>query len=101
MGYATSDGFGYYDGETVNGVNSAGDTTGLYLKGGLSYQFSALHSPGLTLQTAPSTVRAYGSGSPVLAGGDNNYNMMTIATTASGSILDPLINITCGVTATA
>jgi autotransporter-associated beta strand protein len=96
LGYSPSDSFGYYDGETVNGVNSAADTTGLYLKGGVSYQFSALHSPGLTLQTAPSTVRAYGAGSPTLAGGDFNYNMMTIAATASGSILDPLINITCG-----
>jgi fibronectin-binding autotransporter adhesin len=96
LAYNSPDSFGYNDGVTVNGV-SAADASGLYLVGGKSLQIAANSGfTGLTLQTAPSTVRAYGSGSATLAGGDYNRTHLNVASTASGSVIAPQINITGG-----
>ncbi len=88
LGYSTSVGFGYGCGVTVNGT-SVGDATGLYLKGGTTSRFGDT----LTLQTAPSTVRAYSTGSATLGGGDVNRTYLSAAAAASGSVVDSSVNI--------
>lgn len=90
LGYSTSVGFGYNCGVTVNGT-SAGDLSGLYIKGGQGERFGGT----LTLQTAPSTVRAYGTGSATLYGGDVNSTYLSVPASGSGSVIDSSVNIVC------
>ena len=73
---------------TVNGSGTAA-TTGIYFKAGVT------HANGntLTLQTAPTTVRAVGSGVATLSGWDTNATHLTVAASASGSVYDSTINI--------
>ena len=83
---------GLYPGNatTING-NGVSDASGLYIAGGQNITFSST----LTLQGAPSTVRAYGTGTANLSGGDVNSTHLSIAPSASGSVIDPSVGIRC------
>ena len=88
LAYSTGNSvYGY--GVTVHGSGTSA-TTGLYLNGGSIYNFQS----GLSLQTAPTRVRAYGTGSPTLAGWDTNNTHLTVGALASGSVIDSAINFT-------
>jgi fibronectin-binding autotransporter adhesin len=88
LGYGTGNSVTGY-GVTIHG-NGTSATTGLYLTGGNIYYF---HS-GLSLQTAPTRVRAQGTGTPTLAGWDTNVTHLTVGALASGSVIDSAINFT-------
>ena len=88
LGYNTTTSFNYGNGVTVNGI-SASDPSGLYLLGGKSLGFG----DGITFQTAPSTVRAYGSGTTTILGGDVNNTHLTLNAAASGSVIASAVNI--------
>jgi len=90
MGYSTSVGFGSGCGITVNGAGVA-DPSGLYIKGGQGLRLGST----LTLQTAPSTVRAYDTGNASLYGGDVNNTHLSVPATGSGSVIDSTVNIVC------
>jgi fibronectin-binding autotransporter adhesin len=90
LGYSTGDSvYGY----TIN-VNGAGTaaTTGAYLKGGNTYTIQG----GLNLNTAPTTIRGYGTGSATLAGWDSNGTHLTVSAAASGSVTDSNVNFKPG-----
>ncbi|MEK7951355.1 beta strand repeat-containing protein [Luteolibacter soli] len=90
LGYST--GGGYTNAVTVNG-NGVNDAAGLYLKGGVNYQTNG----GLLLQTAATTVRAYGTGNATTQGFDVNSNYFLRSTAeASGSVIDSTINVNTG-----
>ena len=88
LGYNTTTSYNYGNGVTVNGT-SASDPSGLYLLAGKSLGFG----DGIVLQTAPSTVRAYGSGTATILGGDVNNTHLTLNAAASGSVIAPAVNI--------
>lgn len=91
IGYST--GGGYSPGMTLNG-NGVSDAAGLYLKRGITYQSNG----GLLIQTAPTTIRTYGSGGNAgLQGFDVNsaYFLKTTAA-ASGSVVDSTVNVYTG-----
>ena len=92
LGYSTSDSFGYGDGVVVAGSGTA-SPSGLYLRGGKTFQFSEHNVSALLLTNAPTTVQVYGTGSVTLNGGDVNYNMLNCMASASGSILPSTIGI--------
>jgi autotransporter-associated beta strand protein len=82
IGYNT--GGGYADtGLTISG-NGAAATTGFYLQGGRSYNSSGQ----IVLQTAPTTIRQYGSGLAGIGTFDINGNGLWCTAAASGSALD-------------
>ena len=85
FGYGVGNGYGH--GVIVNG-NGTAATTGLYLKGGLSYSLAET----LTLQGAPTTVRTFGTGTAVLAGWDTNRVYMNVTAASSGSVFDSNID---------
>ena len=90
LGYSISNGVAWGGGcsLTVNGV-SAADLSGLYLNGGTVQQLGGT----LTLQTAPSTVRGYGTGSATLNGGDVNNTHLWVKSAASGSAFASAITL--------
>ncbi|WP_367875035.1 beta strand repeat-containing protein [Luteolibacter sp. Populi] len=90
LGYTTGASV-YNYGVTVTGAGTAA-TTGLYLKGGVLYNLQST----LTLQTAPTTVRGFGTGSATLAGWDTNGTHLSVPATGSGSVLDANINFAPG-----
>ncbi len=73
---------------TING-NGAGATTGFYLAGGKNYNCAGK----ITLQTAPTTLRQYGSGYADLGIFDINAVGIWCTASASGSVLDPNIQL--------
>ncbi len=90
LGHTTSTTWGGGNGVTVNGAGTSA-TSGLYLKGGLAYQFGST----LTLQGTPTTVRTYGTGNATLNGGDVNNTHLYVAASGSGSVLGSTVNINC------
>lgn len=80
---------------TVNGSGTAA-TTGLYLNGGRTITYQQGGGNGLTLSTAPTTIRTYGTGNAVLSGYDNRYPHLLVNTAASGSEFVSTINFTGG-----
>lgn len=87
LGYGTGNSvYGY--GVTVNGAGVSA-TSGLYLKGGQTYNFQST----LRLAGAPTTVRAFGTGSPTLAGWDTNGTHLVVENTASGSVISSDITL--------
>jgi fibronectin-binding autotransporter adhesin len=90
LGYGTGNSvYGY--GVTVAGAGTAA-TTGLYLKGGLNYNFQST----LTLAGAPTTVRGYGTGNANLYGFDTNGTLLAVQSSASGSIINNRIDYQSG-----
>ena len=91
LGY--NSGGGYSKSVVVNG-NGVADAAGLYLKRGITYQTNN----GLLLQTAPTTVRAYGTGpNPTIRGFDVNYaHFIKTAAAASGSEVAADVNVNTG-----
>ena len=73
---------------TVNGAGTAA-TTGLYLNGGQTYGIAALNLTG-----AATTIHTYGTGVVTLSGFDTNAIHLTVANTASGSVIGSNINLT-------
>ena len=90
LGYSTGASV-YNYGITVHGTGTT-STTGLYLNGGSTYCLQNT----LSLQTAPTRVRAFGTGNPSLAGWDTQGTHLSVATLASGSTIDSAINIVPG-----
>ena len=87
LGYTTGGGYANTGmGISGNGVSA---TTGLYLKGGSSYNVSG----GMTIQTAPTTIRRYGTGDASIGMFDINDNGLTVQAAASGSVIDENIEI--------
>ncbi len=88
IGYSTSGGYAG-TGMTVYG-NGAADSSGLYLKGGTSYDANG----GILLSGAPCTIRQYGSGLASIGLFDVNVPPgLSVNTAASGSVLDPNIQL--------
>ena len=82
---------GYNKSLMLNG-SGAGDTHGLYIELGTTFSRNAM-----TIQTAPTTIRTYGTGgNATISGFDVNGDQMTIQTAASGSSVDPAISFTTG-----
>ena len=71
-----------------NGVSSA---SGLYLQGGANYNASGQ----IQLLTAPTTIRQYGSGLASIGTYDINGNGLWCSAAASGSAIDPNIQLVC------
>jgi fibronectin-binding autotransporter adhesin len=90
LGYSTGASV-YNYGITVHG-NGTAATTGVYLNGGSTYTLQN----SLSLQTAPTRVRAFGTGNPLFAGWDTNGTHLTVGALASGSIIDSAINFAPG-----
>ncbi len=88
IGYQYSTLWGGGNGVRVDG-NGVSDASGLYLDGGKSHLFGST----LTLQTAASTVRGYGTGSAILMGGDINGTHLSVTADASGSVIDSNVNL--------
>jgi autotransporter-associated beta strand protein len=82
IGYSTG-GADYGFGITVNGSGTA-SPAGLYIEGGDSLVLQST----LTLATAPSTVRSYGTGTGTLRGWDVNGTHLSVQAAASGSVID-------------
>ena len=88
IGYSTGGGYAG-TGMTVYG-NGAADSSGLYLKGGTSYDANG----GILLSGAPSTIRQYGSGLASIGLFDVNVPPgLSVNAAASGSVLDPNIQL--------
>ena len=73
---------------TING-NGTAATTGFYLAGGVNYNSSG----EITLQTAPTTIRQYGTGLASLGTFDINLVGLHCTAAASGSAIDPNIQL--------
>jgi hypothetical protein len=87
IGYTTGGGYAN-TGMQIYGDGTAA-TTGLYLAGGTTYNVSG--TP--TLVGAPTTIRQYGSGLASIGGFDINSVGLWCTSLASGSIIDPNIQI--------
>jgi regulation of enolase protein 1 (concanavalin A-like superfamily) len=87
IGYSTGGGYAN-TGLTING-NGASATTGFYLAGGKTYNSSGQ----IVLQTAPTTIRQYGSGMASIGVFDINGNGIRCTSGASGSATDPNIQM--------
>lgn len=87
IGYTTGGGYAN-TGLTISG-NGVSDASGFYLKGGNSYNSSGQ----IVLQTAPTTIRQYGSGFANIGTFDINGNGLWCTATASGSALDPNVQM--------
>lgn len=90
LGYST--GGGYTPGITIDG-NGVADPAGVYIKGGVNFQTNG----GLLIQTAPTTIRSYGSGNATIQGFDVNsaFFVKTVAA-SSGSVIDSTVNLATG-----
>ena len=86
-GYSTVGSGGYGQSVTING-NGVSDPAGMYILGGKTFNGNTL-----TLQTQPTTLRAYGSGAATFKGFDNNGTHLSVVASASGSVIDPLVGI--------
>jgi autotransporter-associated beta strand protein len=87
LGYVTGGGYANTNLKVYgDGVNA---TTGLYLKGGASYNCSAT----LELLTAPTTIRHYGTGLAALGMFDINGTGLSVSAAASGSVIDENIEL--------
>lgn len=82
LGYSTGGGYAN-TGLTLNG-NGADAATGFYLAGGKSYNASGQ----IVLQTAPTTIRQYGTGFADIGTFDINGNGLWCGASASGSASD-------------
>lgn len=67
----------------IHGAGTAA-TTGLYLRGGASYNASG----AIELLTAPTTIRHYGTGLAAIGMFDINADGLVVSTDASGSVID-------------
>ncbi|NWK56515.1 autotransporter-associated beta strand repeat-containing protein [Verrucomicrobiaceae bacterium N1E253] len=90
LGYSRTNAWGGDYGVAVHG-NGVADASGLYLKGGTSHRLAG--SGGLNFQTAASTVRTYDAGTATLMGGDINGVHLTLASAASGSVIDSNVTL--------
>ena len=70
--------------------NGLSASTGLIISGGVSHNASA---NGIQISTAPSYIRYNGSGQSYITGYDYNENHISVASQASGSIIDSGIQI--------
>jgi autotransporter-associated beta strand protein len=87
IGYSTGGGYAN-TGLTISG-SGASATTGFYLLGGKNYDASGQ----IVLQAAPTTIRQYGSGYANIGTFDINGNGLWCTAAASGSALDPNIQL--------
>ena len=87
LGYATGGGYANTNLKVYGDGVSA--TTGLYLKGGASYNCSGT----LELLTAPTTIRHYGTGLAALGMFDINGTGLSVSAAASGSVIDSNIEL--------
>ena len=87
IGYTTGGGYAN-TGLTISG-NGAGAPDGFYLLGGQTYNCSGQ----VVLQSAPTTVHQYGSGYAKLGTFDINGNGLWCTAAASGSALDPNVEL--------
>jgi autotransporter-associated beta strand protein len=78
---------------TVHGAGTAA-TSGLYLQGGRNINLQ--NNGGLTLATAPTTIRTYDAGVALLSGYDTNGTHLTATAAASGSVFSPTVNFIGG-----
>ena len=90
LGYST--GGGYSSTNMLVHGNGTAATTGLYLKGGTSYNCSGT----LELLDAPTTIRQYGTGLASLNIFDVNSTGLWVAASASGSVIDANIQMVKG-----
>jgi len=81
----------YYGPKIIINGNGASDPSGLYVAGGKTL-FLTAYGNGLDLRTAPTTVRAYGSGTATLNSGYDGCVLWT-ESTASGSVIDSTVNL--------
>jgi autotransporter-associated beta strand protein len=88
LGYTTPTG-----GYAATNLKLHGDgvaaTTGLYLRGGTSYNASG----SIELLTAPTTIRHYGDGLAAIGMFDINGNAINVSAAASGSVIDANIEL--------
>ena len=87
IGYTTAGGYAN-TAMTING-NGTAATSGFYLAGGKTYNCSGK----VTLQTAPTTIRQYGTGLAKIGTFDINGVGIHCTAAASGSTLDPNIQL--------
>ena len=87
IGYST--GGGYANTGLIISGSGAAATSGFYLAGGKNYNASG----EVVLQAAPTTVRQYGSGYANLGTYDINGTGLWCTAAASGSVLDPNIQL--------
>ena len=87
LGYSTSGGYASTN-LKLNGDGIAA-TTGLYLKGGTTYNGQGT----IELLTAPTTIRQYGTGLAGIGMFDINGNAMNVSAAASGSVIDANIQL--------
>ena len=87
IGYSTGGGYAN-TGLTISG-SGASATSGFYLSGGKNYNSSGQ----IVLQAAPTTIRQYGSGYANIGTYDINGNGLWCSAAASGSALDPNIQL--------
>jgi autotransporter-associated beta strand protein len=87
LGYVTGGGYANTNMKVYGDGVAA--TTGLYLKGGASYNCSG----NLELLNAPTTIRHYGEGLAALGQFDINGAGLTVSAAASGSVIDPNIQL--------
>ena len=87
LGYTTGGGYAN-TGMVING-DGVSATTGLYLQGGTTYNASGQ----IQLNTAPTTIRHYGTGLAGIGIFDINGNGMNVSAAASGSVVDSNIEM--------
>lgn len=87
IGYSTGGGYAN-TAMTISG-NGASDPSGFYLAGGANYNASG----EIVLQTAPTTIRQYGSGLASMGIFDINGTGLWCGAAASGSVMDPNIQL--------
>lgn len=87
LGYTTGGGYAN-SGLTIYGAGAAA-TSGLYLKGGTRYNTSGT----LTVNTAPTTIRQYGTGYASLGIFDIHSTGLYITAAASGTVTDPNVQM--------
>ena len=90
LGY--SSGGGYSGSITVNGGGVSNASSGVMFKGGVTFGTNG----GFVLQTAPTTVTTYGTGTTTLSGFDVHSTFLTVANTASGSVFTSSLNFSTG-----
>jgi autotransporter-associated beta strand protein len=90
LGYNT--GGGYTGGIYLQG-SGISSSAGLYIEGGIDFQTNK----GLVIDTAPTTINTYGTGSATIQGFDVNTGpFLSTTAAASGTVLSPSINISTG-----
>jgi fibronectin-binding autotransporter adhesin len=87
LGYTTAE--GYINSHLEVNGDGAAATTGLYLKGGSSYNASG----SIVLQTAPTAIRQYGTGFANIGMFDINGDAIITTAAASGSVTDANVQL--------